>query len=100
MISIPFRLGGIAALALWTAAVQAAPPERITLTYEMKRNGTVLGEISETLEHDGRTYAITSEVRGRGILALFGVLKRTSRGRITLASAAAVAPASLSILPC
>jgi len=73
----------IAALALWTCAVQAAPPERITLTYEMKRNGTVLGEVSETLEHDGRTYAITSEVRGRGILALFGVLKRTSRGRIT-----------------
>jgi hypothetical protein len=73
----------IAALALWTCALQAAPPERITLTYEMKRNGTVLGEVSETLEHDGRTYAITSEVRGRGILALFGVLKRTSRGRIT-----------------
>ena len=71
-------------LALWAAAVQAAPPERITLTYEMKRNGTVLAEVAETLEHDSRTYAITSEVRGRGILALFGVLKRTSHGRITL----------------
>ena len=79
----PFLRAGVAALALWSALVQAAPPERITLTYEMKRNGTVLGEVSETLEHDGRTYAITSEVRGRGILALFGVLKRTSRGRIT-----------------
>ncbi|HYS74962.1 MAG TPA: DUF3108 domain-containing protein [Burkholderiales bacterium] len=71
-------------LVLWTAMAQAVPPERITLTYEMKRNGMALGDISETLEHDGRTYAITSEVRGRGILALFGVLKRTSRGRITL----------------
>jgi hypothetical protein len=84
MILSPLRRAGVAALALWAATVQAAPPERITLTYEMKRNGTVLGEVSETLEHDGRTYAITSEVRGRGILALFGVLKRTSRGRITL----------------
>jgi len=83
MNSIAFRRAGIAALALWTAAGQAAPPGRITLHYEMRRNGTVLGDVAETLEHDGRTYAITSEVRGRGILALFGVLKRTSRGRIT-----------------
>lgn len=83
MISSPFRRAGVAVLALWAAMVQAAPPERITLTYELKRNGTVLVDVSETLEHDGRTYAITSEGRGRGILALFGVLKRTSRGHIT-----------------
>ena len=83
MISSPFRRAGVGALALWAAMVQAAPPERITLTYELKRNGTILLDVSETLEHDGRTYAITSEGRGRGILALFGVLKRTSRGHIT-----------------
>ncbi len=70
MISTPLPRAGVAALALWTAMVQAVPPERITLTYEL-------------LEHDGRTYVITSEVKGRGILALFGPLKRTSRGRIT-----------------
>jgi hypothetical protein len=69
-------------LALWTAVAQAVPPERITLTYELKRNSVVV-DVSETLEHDGRTYVITSEGKGRGILALFGVLKRTSRGRIT-----------------
>ena len=69
-------------LALWAAMVQAAPPEHITLTYELKRNSLVV-DVSETLEHDGRTYVITSEGKGRGILALFGVLKRTSRGRIT-----------------
>src|SRR5712664_1221152 len=83
MISSPFRRAGVAVLALWAAIVQAVPPERITLTYELKRNGTALVDVSETLEHDGRTYAITSEGRGRGILALFGVLKRTSRGRVT-----------------
>jgi len=82
MIPAPLRRAGIAALALWTAVAQAVPPERITLTYELKRNSVVV-DVSETLEHDGRTYVITSEGKGRGILALFGVLKRTSRGRIT-----------------
>jgi hypothetical protein len=82
MISTPLRRAGIAALALWTAVAQAVPPGRITLTYELKRNSLVI-DVSETLEHDGRTYVITSEGKGRGILALFGVLKRTSRGRIT-----------------
>ena len=83
MISSPFRRAGVGALALWAAIAQAAPPERVTLAYELKRNGTVHIDVSETLEHDGSTYAITSEGRGRGILALFGVLKRTSRGHIT-----------------
>jgi hypothetical protein len=82
MIPAPLRHAGIAALALWTGAAQAVPPERITLTYELKRNSLVI-DVSETLEHDGRTYVITSEGKGRGILALFGALKRTSRGRIT-----------------
>jgi hypothetical protein len=70
-------------LALWAAAAQGAPPQRITLSYEMIRNGNVLGDVVETLEHDGRTYSITSETKGRGILSLFGTLKRTSRGRVT-----------------
>jgi uncharacterized protein DUF3108 len=83
MNSTSLRWAGVAALALWAAMAQAAPPERVTLTYELKRNGTVHVDVSETLEHDGRTYEITSEGRGRGILALFGVLKRTSRGHIT-----------------
>src|ERR1700704_1411937 len=83
MISSPFRRAGVAVLALWAVIVQAVPPERITLTYELKRNGTVHIDVPETLEHNGGTYAITSEGRGRGILALFGILKRTSRGHIT-----------------
>jgi hypothetical protein len=85
MISSPVSLcrAGLAALALCAAAAQASPPERITLTYQMIRNGSVLGEVVEILEHDGRNYTITSEMRGSGILAIFGTLKRTSRGRIT-----------------
>ncbi len=85
MICSPVSLcrAGLAALALGAAAAQASPPERVTLHYQMIRNGSVLGDAVETLEHDGRTYTITSELKGRGILAMFGALKRTSRGRIT-----------------
>jgi len=73
------------ALAFWLAAAQAAPPERIRLVYKTSYNGMISAEaeVTETLEHDNKTYVITSEVRGRGILALLGTMKRTSRGRIT-----------------
>ena len=77
------RRAVIPALAVWGLTVQAAPPEDVKLTYDVSYNGMVLGEIVETLEHDNRTYSITSIGRGRGILAIAPVLKRTSRGRIT-----------------
>ena len=76
------RRAGLAAIFV-AGGAQAAPSEHVKLTYEMSRNGIVLGSVTETLEHDGRTYSITSEMRGNGILALFGPLKRTSRGHIT-----------------
>jgi uncharacterized protein DUF3108 len=38
-------------------------------------------DVVEVLEHDGRTYSIVSDTRGRGILSAFGN-KRTVRGRI------------------
>jgi hypothetical protein len=59
------------------------PPERVTLHYQMLRNGSAIGDLVETLEHDGRSYTITSELKGRGALAVLGSLKRTTRGRIT-----------------
>jgi Protein of unknown function (DUF3108) len=75
-----FRRAALAAVLVWTGA-QAAPPGRIKLSYEVNY-GTMHGDIVETLEHDGRTYSIVSETRGRGILAPFGN-KRTVRGRIS-----------------
>ena len=76
------RLAAVAAM-LPGSAVQAAPPERVTVSYEVTVKG-MAGEAVETLVHDGKTYSIVSETRGRGFLATFGVLnKRTSRGRIT-----------------
>src|SRR5207245_1839061 len=53
MISSPFHRAGVAVLALWAAMVQAVPPERVTITYELKRNGTVLVDVSETLQMQG-----------------------------------------------
>jgi hypothetical protein len=70
----------VAAIFVWSAAA-AAPPERIKLSYEVTY-GTMHGDVVETLEHDGRTYSIVSNTKGRGILAAFGN-KRTVRGRIT-----------------
>jgi hypothetical protein len=71
----------LAALACVTA--RAAPPDRLKVTYEVTAKGMAADAV-ETLEHDGKTYTIVSETKGRGILAGFGVLnKRTSRGRIT-----------------
>jgi len=79
-----FFLRGVAlASAFAGSAGQAAPPEHIKVSYEVTVKG-MAGDAVETLEHDGKTYSIVSETRGRGILATFGVLnKRTSRGRIT-----------------
>jgi hypothetical protein len=77
----PFlRRVALAAALVWSAA-QAAPPERIKLSYQVNYD-TIRGDVVETLEHDGRRYSITSETTGRGILAALG-MKRTARGRIT-----------------
>jgi len=74
------RRAMLAAVFIWTTA-EAGPPGRIRLSYEVSY-GTMHGDVVETLEHDGRTYSIVSETRGRGILAPFGN-KRTVRGRIS-----------------
>ena len=75
-----FRRAALATVFVWTGT-QAAPPARIKLSYEVNY-GTMHGDVVETLEHDGSTYSIVSETRGRGILAPFGN-KRTVRGRIS-----------------
>src|SRR5882672_10158737 len=75
-----FRRTMLAAILIWTTA-EAGPPGRIKVSYEVSY-GAMHGDVVETLEHDGRTYSIVSETRGRGILAAFGN-KRTVRGRIS-----------------
>ncbi|MFL6563934.1 MAG: DUF3108 domain-containing protein [Burkholderiales bacterium] len=71
------------ALACFAAAAWGAPPRQVEITYETSRNGVTLAEVTYALEHDGRTYQITETTKGRGILALRGTARRTSRGRVT-----------------
>jgi hypothetical protein len=74
-------LASLAAMFVFAAA-HAGPPDHIKITYELSVKG-MAGDAVETLEHNGKTYSIVSETRGRGILAAIGVLnKRTSRGHI------------------
>lgn len=64
------------------ALAAAAPPQRVEIAYEVARNGTPIAEVTERLEHDGRSYRLQETWKGRGIHALRGEAQRTSRGTI------------------
>jgi hypothetical protein len=70
-------------LLAWAAAGWGAPAARVELAYELSRNGMVIAEVLYLLEHDGRSYRITETSKGRGILALRGTIRRTSRGLVS-----------------
>jgi len=61
---------------------QAAPPARIEITYELSRDGSVMADVVEVLEHGGGRYQITETSKGRGIYALAGRFKRISHGTV------------------
>jgi len=64
------------------ASAVAAPPQRVEISYEISRNGSVIAEGSDRLEHDGTTYVLTEHVKGKGLVALAGDINRSSRGSI------------------
>ena len=70
--------------ALLPAAVIAAPPPRVVVGYDMSRNGMVMAELKETLEHDGKSYRIVSEGKAKGVFAVLapGAVTRTSEGAV------------------
>ena len=61
---------------------QAAPPQRVEIVYEVSHNGMVVAEVTDRLEHDGRSYSLNETWNGRGILALRGEAQRSSRGAV------------------
>jgi hypothetical protein len=63
----------------------AQPPHKVSLTYDVSYNGVVAAEVTEVLEHDGKTFSLTSEGRGKGIVALLyhGIARRWCRGEVT-----------------
>jgi hypothetical protein len=67
------------ALSLASAA-SAAPPQHVEIDYELARNGSVLADISQRLDHDGRTYKLAETWKGKGLLALRGEARRSSQG--------------------
>ena len=60
----------------------AAPPARIEIAYEVSRDGSVVADVVEALEHGDGRYLMTEISKGRGIYALAGRFKRTSRGLV------------------
>ena len=73
LISLPVAL---------SAAAQTAPPARVEIEYELKRNGSRVAEVVELLVHSDGTYQLTETWKGKGIYALLGRAKRTSEGTL------------------
>jgi hypothetical protein len=75
------------AACLFAGACAAQPPHRLSLTYDVSYNGLVAAELTEVLDHDGKSFSLTSEGRGIGIGALLyrGAAKRWCRGEVTSA---------------
>ena len=66
----------------FASAALAAPPQRVEIGYEIARNGSVLAEVKQRLEHDGRSFLITETWKGKGMLALRGDANRSSQGMV------------------
>lgn len=66
------------------AAVQAAPPARVEIAYDVLYNDGVIAGVTHLLEHDGRAYRLSERTKGRGLLALLGEARRSSRGTIAV----------------
>ena len=79
------RLLAFAAACLYAGVCAAQPPHKLSLTYDVSYNGIVAAELTEVLEHDGRTFSLSSEGRGVGIGALLyrGAARRWCRGEVT-----------------
>jgi hypothetical protein len=73
------------AMVLFAAAVQAAPPQRMELVYDLYRNGLKLGEVTDSFVRDGDQYTLVSTARARGALARLwpGTIRLESRGSVT-----------------
>lgn len=71
-----------AVLMLGVAQAHALPPQRVVLEYDMSHNGTAMAQVVDRLEHDGKTYSLSEEVKGKGVYALVrsGAARRSARG--------------------
>jgi len=73
------------ALALLAAPGWAAPPPRVQLEFSVSSGSMDLGEGRDVLEHDGKTYSVSSELKTVGVAAILYKLdiRRQSNGLVT-----------------
>lgn len=69
-------------LSLVLPAAHAAPPGRVELDFELRRNGSAIAVVEERLEHGDGSYELQETWRGKGLYRLLGKATRTSRGRV------------------
>jgi hypothetical protein len=69
-------------LSLVLPAAHAAPPGRVELDFELRRNGSAIAVVEERLEHGDGSYALQETWRGKGLYRLLGKATRTSRGHV------------------
>lgn len=75
-----FLLTSFAALA---ASAASGPLQgNFEIDFEVTCEGTAVAEVTERLEISGASYQMTETSKGKGIFALLGSAKRTSRGNI------------------
>jgi hypothetical protein len=70
---------------LVAAAASAAPPTlqgKFEIEFDVTCEGTAVAEVVERLEISGDNYQMTETSKGKGMFALLGTAKRTSRGHI------------------
>lgn len=70
-------------LCMMTMNVAIAAPNKVTLVYELKRDGVLFANVTEHFTQDDNQYAIKSVTEGIGIYALLGKRELTSRGVVT-----------------
>ena len=74
------RLAGLIAGVVLGLGLHAAPPRKVEVGYQLAVNGLPIAEITQRLEHDGRSYRLTENWKGKGAFVRKGDATRTSHG--------------------
>jgi len=75
-----FLLSSVVALA--ASAAPAPLQGKFEIEFDVTCEGTAVAEVVERLEISGSNYQMTETSKGKGMFALLGTAKRTSRGQI------------------
>jgi len=70
-------------LCIMTINVAIAAPKKVTLEYELERDGQLFANVTEHFTQDGQEYKIESVTQGIGIYALLGKRELKSNGIVT-----------------